>query len=139
MICSVQLLSRVRLCDPVDYSMPGFPVRHQLPELAQILHVHGVGDAIQPSHPLSSPSPSAFNLFQNQGLFLMRDTWRDREVYIQKDTETDRHTERYRDAETDTSAQTHKETHRDIYTETYNRHTQRHMHSRTHTHTHFTF
>ena len=43
------------LCDPMDYSTPGFPVHHQLPELAQT-HVHRVGDAIQPSHPLSSPS-----------------------------------------------------------------------------------
>ena len=49
------------LCCPMDYSTPGFPVHHQLPELAQI-HVHQVGDAIQPSHPLSSPSPSAFSL-----------------------------------------------------------------------------
>ena len=56
------------LCDPVDCSMPGFPVHHQLPELAQT-HVHWVGDAIQPSHHLSSPSPPAFNLSQNQGLF----------------------------------------------------------------------
>ena len=47
--------------------MPGFPVHHQLPELAQT-HVHLVGDAIQPSHPLSSPSP-AFSLSQHQGLF----------------------------------------------------------------------
>ena len=50
------------LCDPMDSSTPGFPVRHQLPELAQT-HVHRVGDAIQPSHPLLSPSPPAFNLF----------------------------------------------------------------------------
>ena len=55
------------LCDPMDCSMPGFPVHHQLLELAQT-HVHQVGDAIQPSHPLSSPSP-AFNLSQHQGLF----------------------------------------------------------------------
>ena len=55
------------LCDPVDCTTPGFPVHHQLPELAQT-HVHWVGDAIQPSHPLSSPSP-AFNLSQHQGLF----------------------------------------------------------------------
>ena len=48
--------------------MPGFPVHHQLSELAQT-HVHQVGDAIQPSHPLLSPSPPAFNLFQHQGLF----------------------------------------------------------------------
>ena len=47
--------------------MPGLPVHHQLPEIAQT-HVHRVSDAIQPSHPLSSPSPPAFNLFQNQGL-----------------------------------------------------------------------
>ena len=55
------------LSDPMDCSMPGFPVHHQLPELAQI-HVCQVSDAIQPSHPLSSPSP-AFNLSQHQGLF----------------------------------------------------------------------
>ena len=53
---------------PMDYSMPGFPVHHQLPELTQT-HVHWVSDAIQPSHPLSSPSPSTFNLSQFQGLF----------------------------------------------------------------------
>ena len=52
----------------MDCSMPGFPVYHQLLELTQI-HVHQVGDAIQPSHPLSSPSPPAFNLSQHQGLF----------------------------------------------------------------------
>ena len=56
------------LCDLMDCSMPGFPVHHQLPELAQT-HVHQVGDAIQPSQPLSSPSPPAFNLSQHQGLF----------------------------------------------------------------------
>ena len=55
------------LCDPMDFSMPGLPVHHQLPELAQT-HVHRVGDAIQPSHPLLSPPP-AFNLSQYQGLF----------------------------------------------------------------------
>ena len=65
---SVQSLSHVRLCDPMDCSMPGLPVHHQLPEFTQIL-VHWVGDAIQPSHPLSSPSPPAFNLSQHQGLF----------------------------------------------------------------------
>ena len=48
--------------------MPGFRVHHQLPELAQA-YVHKVGDATQPSHPLSSPSPPAFNLSQHQGLF----------------------------------------------------------------------
>ena len=52
------------LCDPRDCSMLGFPVHHQLPELAQT-HVHWVGDAIQPSHPLLSPSPPAFNLCQH--------------------------------------------------------------------------
>ena len=55
-------------CDPMDCSTPGFPVRHQLPELTQI-HVHQVGDAIQPSHPIPSPSPPAFSLSQLQGLF----------------------------------------------------------------------
>ena len=53
--------------NPTDCSMPGFPVHHQLLELAQT-HVHGVGDAIQPSYPLSSPSPPAFSLSQHQGL-----------------------------------------------------------------------
>ena len=55
-------------CDPMDRSTPGFPVHHQLSELAQI-HVHRVSDAIQPSHSLTSPSPPAFNLSQNQGHF----------------------------------------------------------------------
>ena len=55
------------LCDCVDCSTPGLPVLHQLPEFTQT-HAHWVGDAIQPSHPLSSPS-SAFSLSQNQGLF----------------------------------------------------------------------
>ena len=53
------------LCDPMDCSTPGIPVHYQLPEPAQT-HAHGVGDAIQPSHPLSSPSPPAFNLSQHQ-------------------------------------------------------------------------
>ena len=53
---------------PQDCSMPGFPVHHQLPEPTQT-HVHWVGDAIQPSHPLSSPSPPSFNFSQHQGLF----------------------------------------------------------------------
>ena len=56
------------LCDPTDCNTPGFPVHHQLPEFTQT-HVHWVGDAIQPSHPLSSPSPPTFNLSQHQGLF----------------------------------------------------------------------
>ena len=59
--------SCLTLCGPMDCSMPGLPVHHQLPELAQI-HVHLVDDVIQPSHPLSSPSP-AFNFSQHQGLF----------------------------------------------------------------------
>ena len=59
------------LCNCMDCSTPGFPVLHQLPELAQT-HVHWVGDAIQLSHPLSSPSPSAFNVSHNQGIH--RDT-----------------------------------------------------------------
>ena len=54
----------------MDCSMPGFPVHHQLPENAQT-HVHWVGDTIQPSHPLSSPSPPAFNLSQHQRSFPM--------------------------------------------------------------------
>ena len=56
------------LCTPVDCSQPGFPVLHYLPEFIQTL-VHWVGDAIQPSHPLSPPSPPALNLSQHQGLF----------------------------------------------------------------------
>ena len=52
----------------MDCSTPVFPIHHQLPELAQT-HVHRVGGAIQPSHPLSAPSPPAFNLFQHPGLF----------------------------------------------------------------------
>ena len=56
------------LCDRMDCSTPVFPVHHQLPELAQT-HVHHVSDAIQPSYPLSSPSPPTFNLSQHQGLF----------------------------------------------------------------------
>ena len=54
------------LCDPMDCSMPGFPVHHQLPEFTQI-HVHRVGDGIQPSYPLSSPFPPDFNFSQHQG------------------------------------------------------------------------
>ena len=56
------------LCDPRDCSTPGFPVHHQLPELAQT-PVHYVGDAVQPSHPLLSPSPPTFNLFPASGSF----------------------------------------------------------------------
>ena len=56
------------LCDPIDCSTPGVPIHHQLPEPTQT-HVHHKHDAIQPSHPLSSPSPPAFNLSQHQSLF----------------------------------------------------------------------
>ena len=64
---SVQLLSRVRLCDPMNRSTPGLPVHHHLPEFTQT-HIHRVRDAIQPSHPWSSPSP-AHNPSQHQSLF----------------------------------------------------------------------
>ena len=68
---SVQFTSVTQSCltlwNPMDHSLPDLPVRHQLPESTQT-HVHWVGDAIQPSHPLLSPSP-AFNLSQHQGLF----------------------------------------------------------------------
>ena len=56
------------LIDPMDCSMPGFPVHHQLLELTQT-HVYQVSDAIRPTHPLLSPSPPALNLSQHQGLF----------------------------------------------------------------------
>ena len=56
------------LCDPMNRSTPGFPVHHQLPEFTQT-RVHRVSDAIQPSHPLSSPSPPAPNPSQHQSLF----------------------------------------------------------------------
>ena len=72
LILSVQFSSVAQscptLCDPMDCSTPGFPVYHQLPELAQT-HVCPVGDAIQPSHPLLSPSLLASNLSQNQDIF----------------------------------------------------------------------
>ena len=67
MFNSVQLLSCVHIGGPMDCSTLGFAI-HQLPELTQT-HDHWVGDAVQPSHPLLSPSPSAFSLFQYQGLF----------------------------------------------------------------------
>ena len=69
-ISSVSSVAQLCLtpCDPIDCSTPGFPVHHPLLEFAQT-HIHWVRDAIQPSHPLSSPSPSAFNLDQHQGLF----------------------------------------------------------------------
>ena len=56
------------VCDPMNRSTPDLPVHHQLPESTQT-HVHQVGDTIQPSHPMSSPSPPAFNPSQHQGLF----------------------------------------------------------------------
>ena len=56
------------LCDPMNRSMPGLPLHHQLPEFTQT-HVHQVHDAIQPSHPLLSPSPLTPNPSQHQGLF----------------------------------------------------------------------
>ena len=56
------------LCDPMNRSTPGLPAHHQLPEFTQT-HVHRVSDAIQPSHPLSSPSPPALNPSQHQSLF----------------------------------------------------------------------
>ena len=73
-IVAVQSLSHVWLCTPMDCSTQGFPVLHCFLELAQT-HVHGVSDAIQPSHPspsihsMPSPSPPALNLSQHQGLF----------------------------------------------------------------------
>ena len=65
--CSV-VQSCLTLCKPVNCNTPGLPVHHQLPEFTQS-HVHWVGDAIQPSSPLSSPSPPALNLSQHRGLF----------------------------------------------------------------------
>ena len=64
--CSVTKVC-LTLCDPIDCSTPGFQVLHYLPEFAQT-HVHWVNDAIQPSHPLSLPSPPALDLSQHQGL-----------------------------------------------------------------------
>ena len=65
--CVLVTQSCLTLWDPKNSSPPGFPIHHQLPELTQT-HVHRVSDAIQPSHPLLSPSPT-FNLPQRQGLF----------------------------------------------------------------------
>ena len=71
-IAPVQFSSVARwcptLCDTMNHIMPGLPVHHQLLEFTQT-HVHWVSDGIQPSHPLSSPSPPALNLSQHQGLF----------------------------------------------------------------------
>ena len=73
MVCSL-----AKLCSPLwglmNYSMPGFPVLHYLPEVAQT-HVHWVGDAIQPSYPLFPPSSPALNLSQHQGLFQWVSSW----------------------------------------------------------------
>ena len=70
--CMVQFSSVTQscltLCNPMDYSTPGFPFHHQLPELAQT-HVHQVSDAIQPSHPLSSPFSSCLQSFSASGFF----------------------------------------------------------------------
>ena len=60
--------SCLTVCNPMNCSTPGLPVHHQLPEFTQT-NVHQVGDAIQPSNPLSSPSPHAPNPSQHQGLF----------------------------------------------------------------------
>ena len=65
--CSVAKLCPI-LCNPINGSPPGFSVHHYLPEFAQT-HVHRVSDTIQPSHPLLSSSPPAFNLSQHQGLY----------------------------------------------------------------------
>ena len=65
--CSVAQ-SYQTFCDPMNYSMPSFPVPHHLPELAQT-HLHWASDVSQPFHPLSFPSPPALNLSQHQGLF----------------------------------------------------------------------
>ena len=78
-VTSVQFSSVVRscltLCDPMNRSTPGLPVHHQLPEFTQT-HVHRVSDAIQPSHPLLSPSPPAPNLSQHQSLISNESTLR---------------------------------------------------------------
>ena len=73
-ISSVQFSSVTQscpiLCDPMNCSMPGLPVHHELPESTQT-HVHRVDDAIQPSHPLLSPSPPALSLFQHQIIYFI--------------------------------------------------------------------
>ena len=72
MFSSVQFSSVAQLCltlcNPMNHSTPGLAIHHPLPEFTRT-HAHFVGDAIQPSHPLSSPSPPALNLSQHQGLF----------------------------------------------------------------------
>ena len=71
--CCLVAQSCSGLCDPMDWSPPGSSILHYLPEFAQI-HVHWVGDDIQPSHPLPPPSPFAFNLSQHQDLFISQAT-----------------------------------------------------------------
>ena len=66
--------SCLTLCDPMNCSTPGLPVQHQLPEFTQT-HGHQVSDGIQPSHPLSAPSPPVPNLSQHQSLFQWVDSW----------------------------------------------------------------
>ena len=68
-------------CDPMNRSTPGLPVHHQLPEFTQT-HVHRVGDAIQPSHPLSSPFPPALNPSQHQSLFQLSSAFHNSESEI---------------------------------------------------------
>ena len=72
---SVQSLSHVRLCNPMNRSMPGLPVHHQLLEFTQT-HIHRISDAIQPSHPLSSPSlppiPPSISVFSNESTLHVR-------------------------------------------------------------------
>ena len=70
-VCVLVTQSCPTLCDPMNCSMPGLPVHHQLPEFTET-HVHRVSDAIQPSHPLSSPSPPAFNLSQHESALHIR-------------------------------------------------------------------
>ena len=69
-LCQFSSVARLcpTLCNPMNRTTPGLPVHHRLPKFTQT-HVHFVGDAIQPSHPLSSTSPPALNLSQRQGLF----------------------------------------------------------------------
>ena len=85
--CSVVQFSSVvqsclTLCDPMDCSMPALPVHHKLPELTYT-YAHHIIDAIHPSHPLSSPSPPAFNLSQHQCLFI----WVSSSHYVAKGLE----------------------------------------------------
>ena len=65
--CACWCFNHWVVSDPMDCSTPGLPVPHHFPVFAQV-HVHCIGDAVQPSHPLSPPSPPALNLFQHQGL-----------------------------------------------------------------------